>query len=476
MCPRNVNKKVIDHFAPVPVAIRLDDDELDASGFLRRVRSELRIRKYRTRTVSGYLGVLRRFFAQMRLRPRDVVRAHIVEYLELMADEDRSSSSMSTTLAALRFAFDMLCGREVTVALAIPRQRKRSPVVLSAKEVQRLLWAATSIRDKALVALLYASGLRVGEVVALRWFDLDFDRRTVRVVNGKGQKDRYAPLATSLEPLMRRWRRYCGTSDFVFPSRDRGRHTSRRTAQRVVESAVLVAGIEKPVTCHTLRHTFATHALENGANLASVQMMLGHARVETTRIYTHVALLEGSQQESPLDRLLRAKHDTRPEGRMRMSVALNGLRQGTGSVTIIESSGAECRLEGIVLTEPRPGWVMMEIPPREEWSTELKKLSARGQMKVESVEFYERVRTHLIRRYLAVSAASQNPRHRQSQSRAKQTGAKRAPKSKGKAKAEAEAKAPGTEQNPRAPSPRAKHDSRPQKAPRAHLPGRPKPF
>ncbi|MEM6733621.1 MAG: tyrosine-type recombinase/integrase [Myxococcota bacterium] len=394
--------KLIDHRAPVPVAIRLDEEELDAQQFVKRVRSELRIRKYRQRTTSAYVRLIRRFLAAVSVAPRDVQRSHVVHFLEGLVENGRSSSVISSALSALRFAFDTLCGRAATEALSTPRRRKRAPVVLSGAEMRRLLWAATSVRDKTLIALLYASGLRVGEVVKLRWREIDFDRGTVRVVDGKGQKDRYAPLSTSVQPLLHRWRRYSRENDYVFESRGPGRYLSRRTAQRIVESAALVASIEKPVSCHTLRHTFATHSLENGANLAAVQDMLGHARVETTRIYTHVALLQSQGAPSPLDRLVGTEPALRPTGRMRAHVEVRPNGEGAGTVEIVEANGMSSQLDGIVLTEPRPGWVMMALPPREEWEREVRRLSPQGRQKLESVEFYETLRALLGRKYLAL--------------------------------------------------------------------------
>ncbi|MEO1482051.1 MAG: tyrosine-type recombinase/integrase [Myxococcota bacterium] len=395
-------QKFVDLKAPTPQAIRLDEDNPSAGAFLGLVRRELRIRKYRQRTVSGYLRVVRKLLNHARVPPREITREHVVNFMESWVDEDKSSSALSSALAAIRLSFDALSGRSVTEALVTPRRRKRAPVVLSSNEMKRLLWAATSVRDKTLIAMLYASGLRVGEVVRLRWRDIDQDRGTVRVVDGKGHKDRYAPLARALRPLLGRWRAYSREQDYVFESREAGRYMSRRTAQRIVSAAATVAGLEKEVTCHTLRHTFATHAMENGANLAAVQDMLGHARVETTRIYTHVALLRSEGAPSPLDRLVEGSPGpARTPGRMRTSLHMETSGGGSGVVEIVEADGAACRLEGIVVSEPRPGWVMMSLPPREAWESEIAKLSEKGRMKVESVEFYERIRSLLGRRFLA---------------------------------------------------------------------------
>ncbi|MEL6195772.1 MAG: tyrosine-type recombinase/integrase [Myxococcota bacterium] len=402
MVARRVQRKIRDDRARTTVAIDLDDDPT-AGEFLQRVRTELRIRKYRQRTASSYLQYLRRFLGTTGLRPREVRREHVVGYLEQLVEQERSASTLGAMLASLRFALDGLAGRGVTEALAIPRRRKRVPVVLSGLEVTRLIWSASSIRDKTLIAMMYASGLRVGEVVRLRWHDFDQDRGTVHVVNGKGGKDRYVPLARSLDPLLRHWRVYSRHQHYVFEGRSEGRHLSTRTVQRIVESVASLSRIEKRVTCHTLRHTFATHSIENGQNLAMVQEMLGHARVETTRIYTHVAIIGRGDAISPLDRLASSSRArSMSSDRMRLEVKLGPNAEGRAAVEIVEATGGRCRLDGIVLTEPRLGWTLMSLPPREAWQKELVRISETGRLKVESPEFYERLRRHLGEKYLAL--------------------------------------------------------------------------
>ncbi|MEO0814001.1 MAG: tyrosine-type recombinase/integrase, partial [Myxococcota bacterium] len=227
--------------APRVAPIDFVSEHLSAAQFLRRIRIELKVQRYRQRTIAMYVQVVARFFGTVHLQPKEVRREHVLAYLESLVDEGKSGPTISNALAALRCAFDKLAGRSVTEGLSTPRRRKRAPVVLSGTEVKRLLWAAPSLRDKTLIALMYASGLRVGEVVSLQWRDVDSDRGTLRVVDGKGQKDRYAPLGRSLAPLLRRWRSCCSESPYVFPAREQ-RHLSRRTAQRAVESAALMAG------------------------------------------------------------------------------------------------------------------------------------------------------------------------------------------------------------------------------------------
>jgi hypothetical protein len=197
-----------------------------------------------------------------------------------------------------------MCGRDLTLGLQTPRRPGKLPIVLSTDEVQRVLQAATSIRDKLLIGVMYATGVRVGEVVRLRFRDFDFDRRSVRVVDGKGAKDRAVMLPETFAPLLRRLAEHASPDAFVFPSHvDPKRHLAPRTAERAMERAVQLARVGKRATCHSLRHSFATHLLENGTDVRFIQKLLGHVRLETTTLYTKVAVLRPERARSPLDAL-----------------------------------------------------------------------------------------------------------------------------------------------------------------------------
>lgn len=181
-----------------------------------------------------------------------------------------------------------------------PRRAKRLPVVLSEPEVLRLLEAAPSLRDKLLLGLMYATGLRSSEVARLRWRDFDFDRRTLHVWQGKGRTDRQVMLPESFRPLLWRLSRTFSPEDFVFPGDRPGRHVSPRTVARVMKRAVQMAGIGKVATPHSLRHSFAAHLIQGGTDIRFIQQLLGHVRLETTKIYTKVAVIREKQVQSPL--------------------------------------------------------------------------------------------------------------------------------------------------------------------------------
>lgn len=266
------------------------------------------VRGYSPRTRKVYLGHLRRFLAWCRERqdavpddPTGRARAYIVDLVERGGI---SRSYHNQVVSALRFYYEGVLG-EPELALQVPRPRRdrRLPSVLSQKEVARLLGQSRNPKHRALLMLLYSAGLRVGEVVRLRMEDLDVDRGLLRVRGGKGGKDRFTLLAQRAAEAVRIYLEAFPTEEWIFPGARSDRHLTTRSVQRVVKRAAEAAGIEKRVTAHTLRHSFATHLLEGGTNLRVIQELLGHHSARTTQIYTHVARSTLESVRSPLDNL-----------------------------------------------------------------------------------------------------------------------------------------------------------------------------
>jgi integrase len=190
------------------------------------------------------------------------------------------------------------------------KHEKKLPVVLSKQEVWHMLLACQLLKHKVLIGLLYGCGLRCMEVRNVRIQDLDFDRKQLRVVQGKGKKDRYVPLS---QHLIRGLKKYIGAEkpkDFLFNGQPNGRaggdfdsRYSQRGVQWAVKQAAKAAGITKDVCVHTLRHTFATHLLEDGLDIITLKNLLGHENIETTMEYLHIAQLDTQKSFSPLDTL-----------------------------------------------------------------------------------------------------------------------------------------------------------------------------
>jgi integron integrase len=312
------------------------------------VRRAGRERRYSERTIAAYVHWIRRYVIHFgRRHPRDLGSEHAREFLSYLANEQRvAASTQNQAVAALNFLyvgvlhapFDRLHG--VTPA----RVPQRVPVVLSEREIGRVLRQLQGIPRLA-VLLMYGSGLRVLECLTLRVKDIDFDRREVIVRGGKGGKDRRAPLAVSALPPLKRYlrerqrlhyrdlrlgvhctglspaleRKYPRGSEswswsYVFPASRtfvdaagvrRRHHVHVTVVHRAIAHGARAASLTKRVTCHAFRHSFATHLLESGADIRTIQELLGHTDVRTTMIYTHVLNRGGFGVTSPADRLER---------------------------------------------------------------------------------------------------------------------------------------------------------------------------
>jgi len=199
--------------------------------------------------------------------------------------------------------------------LTFVREPRKMPAVLSPEEVARLLEAAPGPRYKAALSAAYAAGLRVSEVVALKVSDIDSERLLLRIEQGKGRKDRFAMLSPQLLELLRDWYRIARPAVWLFPGRDPMLPLTTRQFARTVHAAANMAGIKKRVTPHTLRHSFATHLLEQKTDVRLIQVLLGHAKLDTTMLYTQVATNVIRAVMSPLDRLtpLTNKRSDSPE-------------------------------------------------------------------------------------------------------------------------------------------------------------------
>jgi integrase/recombinase XerD len=274
-----------------------------------RFREELTLRAYSPRTVKAYLRHARDF---VRFRQADTpldaaLRAFL---LDRTGDGRRSRSYHDQAVSALRLFCARVLGESVDhLPLERPRRDHRLPTVLSQAEVQRLFAAIPNRKHRAIVALVYSAGLRVGEVVRLRLRNLDRSRGLIHVQRGKGARDRYTLLADAAWAAIDAYLGGAPTGSWLFPSRDPARPVSTRTVQKIVERARVAARIEKRFSVHTLRHSFATHLLEGGTDLRFIQELLGHGSARTTQIYTHVSSRDLGRIRSPLDQMSPAPED-----------------------------------------------------------------------------------------------------------------------------------------------------------------------
>lgn len=290
-----------------------DPPSLSLPDMLDRMDQEMRLRGYSHKTRSLYRGHVERFY-----RTRDpgnlrCTEEECREWLLSLLDRGLSHSYMTQALSALKFLHRNVLHDSAPVA-RIPRARdgRYLPTVLSREETRRLIDRVRNPKHRALVLLLYSAGLRVGEVVRLRVEDIDSDRRLIKVRDGKGRKDRYVMLAdVALEALRTHWH-IEPSRHWLFRGDRRDRHLHVRTVQRVVARAASKAGIQKKVTPHTLRHSFATHLHEAGSDIRFIQRLLGHKKSTTTEIYTRVADRDLAKIQSPADALLKPSSPESP--------------------------------------------------------------------------------------------------------------------------------------------------------------------
>ena len=271
----------------------------------RRMIEDMHLRNFAPGTVSVYVNCIARFARHFGKSPDllgpDDVRAYLLHLIE----QRRSSwSYYNQNLQALRFLYNVTLGRDCVLKhIACPKRPKRLPVVLSGEEVVRFFTAIDGLKHRALLMTAYAAGLRVSEVTALRVEDIDSRRMVIRVRQGKGSKDRYVMLSPKLLELLRAYWKAARPRVWLFPGNDPERPITTSAVRKACQRAREAAGLGKHVTVHTLRHSFATHLLEAGTDLRTIQVLLGHHSPRTTAVYTHVSPAAVRATTSPLDRL-----------------------------------------------------------------------------------------------------------------------------------------------------------------------------
>ena len=237
--------------------------------------------------------------------PEELGEEEVKEYLShLLEDGKLSRGTYRNYVAGIKFLYTTTLNREEVVEkIRYPKAAKKLPVVLDLAEVKALLSVTENLKHQALLTITYSAGLRISEAASLRVTDIDSKRMMVRVQQGKGGKDRYSILSqTALELLRRYWRQY-RPKQWLFEGQDKETHISVSAIRQIFLAAKKRAGITKPASPHTLRHSFATHLIEAGTSLHHVQLLLGHRSPTTTTVYLHVSKMNLSRVASPLDSL-----------------------------------------------------------------------------------------------------------------------------------------------------------------------------
>ncbi len=274
---------------------------MDAIYLMKR---EMLRRKYSLRTIKSYSYCLNKFLLYFKDKnPRKLTKRDVKDFIDYnLIDKNRAGSTVNLYFNAIKFLMENILNKRLMYNVKYSKVPKTLPVVLTKEEVKRLINSIENSNHKLMIKLMYSAGLRVSELVSLKVKDLEFSKNYGWVRQGKGRKDRLFIIAKSLNEELQKFTLNKNLEDFVFIGNNRN-HISQRTIQEIIRKASKEAKIKKNVHPHTLRHSFATHLIENGYDVASVQSLLGHNSAETTMIYLHTASPKMINVESPLDKL-----------------------------------------------------------------------------------------------------------------------------------------------------------------------------
>jgi len=279
--------------------------EAPVSPLRRRMIEDMTIRKFAPRTQEGYIRAVKGLSVFLGASPDKARFEDLRRYQLHLVASGAGTPSINHAVTALRFLFTVTLRKPHVVArLPFIREPRKLPIVLSPEEVARLLDAAPSLKYKAALSVAYGAGLRASEIISLKIADIDSARMVIRVEQGKGRKDRYVMLAPCLLDLLRAWWKAARPQGWLFPGQNPVNPLTTRQLNRACHAAAMMAEIGKPVSLHTLRHSFATHLLEQKTDIRVIQVLLGHKKLDTTALYTRVALKALGEITSPLEHLV----------------------------------------------------------------------------------------------------------------------------------------------------------------------------
>jgi integrase/recombinase XerD len=293
-------ERVVAYFQPCSLA-----KEPHMTPLRRRMIEDMTLRNFTPQTVRSYLWCVARFARYFNLSPEQLGPEDVRAYLVYLVQERRVSLSYyKQTRAALRFLYRVTLGRnDVLDAIPPVKQPRTLPVVLSPEEVACFFAAIRNLKHRAILMTAYAAGLRISEATQLQISDIDSQRMVIRVRQGKGRKDRYVMLSPRLLDLLRAYWKAVRPHRILVPGATPDQPITTESIKKVCQRARVAAGLGKRITAHTLRHSFATHLLEAGTDLRTIQVLMGHRSFSTTAQYVHVATAALPSIQSPFDRL-----------------------------------------------------------------------------------------------------------------------------------------------------------------------------
>ena len=254
---------------------------------LEKLRLEMDSRGLSPKTKKGYLSYIHRFLKFVKKNPKDLDETDVKKYIAYLLSKGHTNTSVNFTISALKFLYEEVLGKSLEIKR--PKREQKLPTILTKEELRKMLEGTKNPKHKLLIEFIYATGTRVSEAVGMKIDDILFNEGVI-VIRGKGGKDRWVMLSNKLKEKIKKfldWRDV--ESEWLFHSNaNPKRHISIKTAQMIVKNAARKSNIKKKVTCHTLRHSFATDLLMQGVDLRLVQEFLGHKNIATTQIYTHI--------------------------------------------------------------------------------------------------------------------------------------------------------------------------------------------
>jgi integrase/recombinase XerD len=267
--------------------------------YLEQARQELKLRNYSLKTIKAYLGCLREYFNFKKINLEKIDETNIKQFLLNKQDKNYSSQTVNLYLNAIKFFYREVLKTPEKINLKFAKRSKKLPIVLSKEEIRNIIDIIKNPKHKLIISLAYGAGLRISEAVNLKVKDVNLEELTIHLKNAKGKKDRITIFSEKIRTDIQNLIANKNSNNYLFES-ERGGKLTERTAQKVFENALRGAGIKKDATFHSLRHSFATHLLENGVDVRYVQELLGHQNIRTTQIYTQVTNPAIRNIKSPL--------------------------------------------------------------------------------------------------------------------------------------------------------------------------------
>ncbi|MFS4481372.1 tyrosine-type recombinase/integrase [Hyunsoonleella sp. 2307UL5-6] len=289
--------KNIDVIIKLPVLIESSQKELE------KFKRWMQQKRLSTNTVNTYFEVTAFFLRYAQLKQKTISTKLIEQFnYDFIVRPNKSISYQNQCISGIKKYLDYKNMEVLDIDLERPKKPKKLPEVLSEDEIKHVLQHITNLKHKTLIALIYSAGLRIGEALKLRVKDIDSNRMVIHIKSAKGKKDRYTLLSPKFLELLREYYKTYQPKTYLFEGQSGGLYTSS-SAQNILKKATYKAKITKPITLHTLRHSFATHLLENGTDIRYIQTLLGHSSPNTTMIYTHVSQTSIRNIKNPFDNL-----------------------------------------------------------------------------------------------------------------------------------------------------------------------------